>query len=61
MNKDQATGAAKDIGGKLQEQMGKLIGNPHQQSEGLKHQVAGKLQETVGDLKEAVQDLKKNK
>ena len=61
MNKDQATGAAKDIGGKLQEQMGKLVGNPHQQAEGVKHQVAGKLQETVGDLKEAVKELKETK
>jgi uncharacterized protein YjbJ (UPF0337 family) len=59
MNKDQVTGAAKDIGGKLQEEVGKLVGNPHQQAEGLKHQVAGKLQEKVGDLKEAVNDLKK--
>lgn len=59
MNKDQVTGAAKNIGGKLQEEVGKLVGNPHQKAEGLKHQVTGKLQEKVGDLKEAINDLKK--
>ena len=57
MNKDQATGAAKDIGGKLQEEMGKIVGNPHQEAEGLKKQVEGKLQKNVGDLKEIVKDM----
>ena len=61
MNKDQATGAAKDIGGKVQEEIGKLVGSKSQQAEGIKHQIDGKLQETVGDLKEAVKDLKDNK
>jgi uncharacterized protein YjbJ (UPF0337 family) len=61
MNKDQAKGAVKGIGGKVQEEIGKLVGSKSQQSEGLKHQIDGKLQETVGDLKEAVKDLKDNK
>ncbi len=61
MNKDQVAGAAKDLGGKIQQEAGKIIGNPHQQAEGLKHQAQGKLQESVGDLKEAVKDLKKGK
>lgn len=60
MNKDQVKGAAKDIGGKIQEQVGKMTGNEHQQAEGLKNQVKGKIQEKVGDLKEAVADLKKS-
>jgi uncharacterized protein YjbJ (UPF0337 family) len=61
MNKDQIKGAAKDLGGKVQEEAGKLVGSKHQQTEGLKHQVAGKMQEHVGDLKEAVKDLKNQK
>jgi uncharacterized protein YjbJ (UPF0337 family) len=61
MNKDQAKGAAKDIGGKLQEEAGKLVGSKHQQAEGLKNQIAGKLQENVGDLKQAVKEVTKNK
>ena len=61
MNKDQIKGAAKDIGGKAQEEVGKIVGSKHQQTEGLKHQVAGKLQETVGDLKQAVKEARKDK
>ncbi|MFI4938758.1 MAG: CsbD family protein [Burkholderiales bacterium] len=58
MNKDQVTGAAKDIGGKVQEKVGELIGNSHQQAEGLKLQIKGNLQETVGDLKQTVKEMK---
>jgi uncharacterized protein YjbJ (UPF0337 family) len=58
MNKDQIKGAAKDLGGKVQEEAGKLVGSKHQQTEGIKNQIAGKLQEKVGDLKEAVKDAK---
>ena len=61
MNKDQVKGAAKDIKGKVQEEVGKIIGSKHQQTEGLKDQVAGKLQESVGDLKKAVKEVQKNK
>lgn len=57
MNKDQIKGAAKDIGGKVQEEAGKLVGSKHHQTEGLKNQIAGKLQESVGDAKEKVKDL----
>ena len=56
MNKDQIAGAAKDIGGKIQEQAGKLVGSKSQQAKGLTKQVEGKAQQQVGDLKEAVKD-----
>lgn len=59
MNKDQVTGAAKNIGGKLQEKAGKLVGSEHQQARGIKHQVEGKLQEKAGDLKDAVKTATK--
>ncbi|MGB4228558.1 MAG: CsbD family protein [Candidatus Dechloromonas phosphoritropha] len=59
MNKDQVKGAAKDLGGKIQEEVGKLTGNKSQQAEGLKNQVKGKIQEQVGDLKEAIEEVKK--
>lgn len=61
MNKDQIKGAAKDIGGKVQEEAGKIFGSKHHQTEGLKNQVAGKLQESVGDAKEKIKDLKDKK
>ena len=59
MNKDQIQGKVKDIGGKLQEEVGKLVGSEKQQAEGLKNQVAGKAQETLGNLKEVVKDATK--
>jgi uncharacterized protein YjbJ (UPF0337 family) len=58
MNKDQAKGAAKNLGGKLQEQVGKLVGSKHQQEEGVRHQVVGRMQEAVGDMKQAVKNIK---
>lgn len=57
-NKDQVKGELKDIGGKMQEEVGKLTGNKQQEAKGLKHQAEGKLQTKVGDAKEAMSDLK---
>jgi uncharacterized protein YjbJ (UPF0337 family) len=59
MNKDQVQGAAKDIGGKIQEEVGKLVGSRQQQAKGLSNQAAGKVQQHVGNLKEVVKDIKK--
>jgi uncharacterized protein YjbJ (UPF0337 family) len=59
MNKDQVKGAAKDIGGKIQEEAGKLIGSEDQQAKGLANQVEGKVQQKIGDLKEAIKDVTK--
>ena len=56
MNKDQVKGATKDLGGKIQEEAGKLIGNEKQQAKGIKSQIEGKTQEHIGDLKEAIKD-----
>ncbi|MDN4052540.1 MULTISPECIES: CsbD family protein [unclassified Massilia] len=54
MNDDQIKGKAKDIGGKIQEEAGKLVGSSEQQAKGLSKQVEGKTQEKVGDLKDAI-------
>jgi uncharacterized protein YjbJ (UPF0337 family) len=54
MNTDQVTGKAKDIGGKLQEEVGKVVGSNKQQAEGLGKQGEGKVQEKVGDVKDVV-------
>jgi uncharacterized protein YjbJ (UPF0337 family) len=56
MNKDQVKGTAKDIGGKIQEGAGKLVGNKEQQAKGLINQVEGKTQKNVGDAKEVIKD-----
>ena len=54
MNKDQVKGAAKDIGGKIQEEFGEAIGSNEQRAKGLSKQVEGKVQEKVGDVKEEI-------
>ena len=56
MNKDQVNGALKDLGGKIQEEAGKLTGSTEQQAKGLANQVEGKTQEKVGDAKEVIKD-----
>ena len=57
VNKDQIKGATKDIAGKVQEEVGKLVGSNEQQAKGLAKQAEGKIQKGVGDLKEGVADL----
>ncbi|GAA5230741.1 hypothetical protein GCM10025794_25090 [Massilia kyonggiensis] len=54
MNDDQIKGKAKDIGGKVQEEVGKVIGSSEQQAKGLSKQVEGKVQEKAGDLRDAI-------
>lgn len=56
MNKDQVKGKAKDIAGKVQKEVGELVGSSEQQAKGLAKQSEGKLQKGVGDAKEAVKD-----
>jgi uncharacterized protein YjbJ (UPF0337 family) len=56
MNKDHVKGAAKDIGGKVQEKAGELTGSEKQQLKGVKNQVEGKIQKGVGDVKDAFKD-----
>jgi len=58
VNKDQVQGAAKDIGGKIQEEVGKLVGSTEQQAKGLVNQAEGKVQQHVGNLKEVIKDIK---
>ncbi len=56
MNKDQVKGKAKEIGGKIQEEAGELVGSSKQQGKGIAKQVEGKLQKQRGDLRKAVDD-----
>jgi uncharacterized protein YjbJ (UPF0337 family) len=59
MNKDQVKGTAKDIGGKIQETAGEIVGSSEQQAKGLNKQAEGKVQKGVGDAKEAIDDVVK--
>ena len=49
---------AKDITGKIQQEVGKLVGSEEQQAKGLQKQAEGKIQKGIGNVKEAVADLK---
>lgn len=60
MNKDQVKSGAKDVVGKVQEQVGKLIGSKKQQIKWLSKQISGKAQESVGDVKQAIKDFDRN-
>ncbi|HEY7985446.1 MAG TPA: CsbD family protein [Methylophilaceae bacterium] len=60
MNKDQIKGAAKNLGGKVQEQAGKLVGSNKEQAKGLKNQAEGKAQQNFGNLKEDIKDAYKH-
>jgi uncharacterized protein YjbJ (UPF0337 family) len=56
MNKDQVKGSAKDVGGKVQEEAGKLVGSEKTEAKGLKNQAEGKIQKGFGNAKENVKD-----
>jgi uncharacterized protein YjbJ (UPF0337 family) len=55
-NENQTKGKAKDIGGKIKEETGDLVGNDDMKREGQADQVEGKVQKNVGD---AEKELKK--
>jgi uncharacterized protein YjbJ (UPF0337 family) len=59
MNKDQIKGTAKEIAGKVQQEVGKLSGNQKQQAKGISKQISGKAQKVVGDVKAALEDASK--
>lgn len=56
MNEDRIEGAATNIGGKIKEGVGHLIGDTKLETEGKADQVAGKVQNTYGGAKDAVND-----
>ena len=56
MNKHQVKGTAKDVAGKVQEEVGKATGNKSQEAKGTARQAEGKLQKGVGNLKQGVKD-----
>ncbi|KPF72474.1 CsbD-like protein [alpha proteobacterium AAP81b] len=56
MDEDRITGAAKNIGGKIKEGVGKLVGDTKMETEGKADQVEGRVQNTVGGAKDSVRD-----
>lgn len=55
-NEDQAEGKAKDIGGKIKEEVGDATGNDKMKHDGQADQAEGKVQKGVGDAKDKLSD-----
>lgn len=53
---DRIEGAAKNMGGKIKEGVGKVTGDTKMQAEGKADQVEGKVQNTVGGVKDSLRD-----
>ncbi len=53
MNKDEVTGKAKDIAGRVQRQAGEWTGDDKSQAKGAAKQVEGKVQNAWGKVKDA--------
>jgi len=60
MNKDQVKGAAKNVAGKVQEQVGRLVGSEDQQVKGISKQISGEAQKSLGDVKQSIKDANKH-
>lgn len=58
MNKNQVKGIVKNITGKVQEEVGKLVGSKEQQVKGLGKQISGNAEKTYGDAKAIIKDSK---
>ena len=56
MNKDQIAGKAKEVAGKVQQNVGEATGSASQQIKGGAKQVEGKVQQGVGNAKESLND-----
>lgn len=54
MDKDRIEGAAKNVGGKIKEGIGKMTGDTKTEAEGKSDQVEGKVQNTVGGVKDTL-------
>lgn len=57
MNKDQIKGKAKDVAGKVQEGVGRMINDHEQQAKGLSKQAEGKTQQGYGNAKDTVRKV----
>ena len=58
MNKDQVKGGAKEVAGKVQKNVGDLVGSEKQQVKGAIKEAEGKVQKSYGDAKENIKHPK---
>lgn len=52
MNANQLHGIFRNFAGTVQQEMGKRMGNPHQQLRGLQRQVLGRAEKRLGDFQQ---------
>jgi uncharacterized protein YjbJ (UPF0337 family) len=56
MDDDRVKGAARNVGGKVKEGIGRAVGDEKLKREGQADQVTGKVENTVGGLKDEVRE-----
>jgi uncharacterized protein YjbJ (UPF0337 family) len=61
INKDQVEGRTKEVGGKIQEEFGKVTGNKTQQVKGTINKNVGAGQAAIGDAEERAKDSNNNR
>ena len=61
MNKYQIEGASNNIAGKIQEEIGKIIGSKSQQAIGRSRQIDGKFAKLFGDARELIKESIRNR
>ena len=49
MNRDQASGRAKEAAGKVQKNVGRAAGSAKTEAKGMAKEAAGKVQKNIGD------------
>jgi uncharacterized protein YjbJ (UPF0337 family) len=54
MNKDRVEGKLKDVGGRIERQVGEWTGDSKKQAQGAAMQIEGKVQNAMGKVKDAV-------
>jgi uncharacterized protein YjbJ (UPF0337 family) len=53
---DKIKGAANQVGGKIKEEVGEVIGNKQMEAEGMAQKAKGEAQRKVGEVKSTVKD-----
>lgn len=59
IHEDQVEGRTKEVGGKIQEEFGKVTGNKTQQVKGVVNKTVGAGQAKLGDMAEKAKDANK--
>jgi uncharacterized protein YjbJ (UPF0337 family) len=54
MNKDHIKGAAKEVAGEAEKQVGKVTGSKSLEEKGIQHKTEGKIDKAAGTVKDAL-------